>query len=440
MIAGLVVAGLFTTPYCDLQLGAMPGFFVMHQTAMFIINLMLCVLLFIKGKIERSDDLIRLGIAYLYVALILLPLTASFPGGLMPAPLIGTVQTPLLLWCFWHLGFGLAIARYAWFAGRPASPSASAGLSALVVALLVAGLTYLTAFRPDMMPTTMVKGAFIYGPAALALNGAATLATVGALLGVVRLSITPERLWLIVGLSATCLELWLNYHSSSRYNLGWYVAKVASPLASLTVLISLIHDITLLYSESALNNEALQTLARRDGLTGISNRRHFDELLDEEFRRARRLESSLALVMIDIDFFKGYNDRYGHQAGDECLRRVSTAVKHALLRPGDTAARYGGEEIVVLLPYSDAAGAMTIAERVRGAVAALAIEHLQSPHGVVTVSAGFSAMIPHGHNAAADLLSDADRALYQAKKDGRNQVCAGTSTVFHGLWSSEAVS
>jgi diguanylate cyclase (GGDEF)-like protein len=128
--------------------------------------------------------------------------------------------------------------------------------------------------------------------------------------------------------------------------------------------------------------------------------------------------------MLDVDCFKGFNDTFGHPAGDDCLRRVSAAVRETLKRPGDTAARYGGEELAVLLPATDLTGAMVIGEQMRVAVASLAIAHPGSPFGHVTISVGAADMLPLlVSDKAADLLCAADQALYQAKKTGRNRVC-----------------
>jgi diguanylate cyclase (GGDEF)-like protein/PAS domain S-box-containing protein len=175
-------------------------------------------------------------------------------------------------------------------------------------------------------------------------------------------------------------------------------------------------------------NLALQALAHRDGLTGLANRRCFDTQLAEEFSRARRQRLPLGLVLVDVDCFKLFNDRYGHLSGDECLRRVSAAVVGVLCRPGDLAARLGGEEISVLLPATDEAGARLIAERIRAAVAALSIEHCGSAQGMVTISAGVAAMVPCDDDQPTDLIAAADRALYQAKLSGRNAVRCTLST------------
>ncbi|MEG0883978.1 MAG: sensor domain-containing diguanylate cyclase [Janthinobacterium sp.] len=177
-------------------------------------------------------------------------------------------------------------------------------------------------------------------------------------------------------------------------------------------------------NELEMINETLARLANQDGLTGLANRRHFDQSLLAEFSRAQREDSSLGLVLIDVDFFKQYNDIYGHVAGDECLRKIGKMVGYCMRRPGDLAARYGGEEMVVLLPGTDMPGALAVAEGVRQAVQSLGIEHSGNPLGVVTASVGVAAFMPtHLENRAVELVELADKALYKAKASGRNQVC-----------------
>jgi diguanylate cyclase (GGDEF)-like protein/PAS domain S-box-containing protein len=168
-------------------------------------------------------------------------------------------------------------------------------------------------------------------------------------------------------------------------------------------------------------NRRLETLAREDSLTRLSNRRAFDLSLAREYRRAQREKTSLALIMIDVDRFKSFNDRYGHPAGDDCLRRISEAIKMLTRRPGDMAARYGGEEFAVLLPATGEHGATAVAEKIRLEVLRLAIEHEASPHGVVTISAGIASAGPIGFNRKpVTLIDHADRALYHAKASDRN--------------------
>lgn len=173
--------------------------------------------------------------------------------------------------------------------------------------------------------------------------------------------------------------------------------------------------------------QQLEALAAEDSLTGLSNRRSFDAALQAEFERAFRNRGSLALIMIDVDRFKQFNDLYGHLAGDDCLVRVANAIKAIPARPADMTARYGGEEIVVLLPDTDEDGALSIAERLRSAVEALQIPHAASPGCIVTISVGVAATRPVIYQGdARQLLKSADEALYKAKVQGRNQVCSAS--------------
>jgi len=209
-------------------------------------------------------------------------------------------------------------------------------------------------------------------------------------------------------------------------------------------IVGALRDITLRKSmedQLAEANRRLQILATRDGLTGLGNRRAFDEALVREHRRATRDGECLALIMIYVDRFKSFNDCYGHPAGDECLKQVAHAIAATIRRPGDLAARYGGEEFVVLLPNTDEKGAAEVAERVRLAVSGLALEHVDAMDRIVTISAGVSATEDRtGETGPDELLRNADRALYCAKHGGRDQVVNASSLPENGTREAEAVS
>ncbi|MBW8846284.1 MAG: diguanylate cyclase [Burkholderiales bacterium] len=174
--------------------------------------------------------------------------------------------------------------------------------------------------------------------------------------------------------------------------------------------------------------DALRASALTDGMTGLANRRRFDQDLRVECERARRSHESLALLLVDVDHFKRYNDRYGHVAGDACLRQIGAAIRACIRRPADLAARYGGEEFAVLLPQTDAAGASAMAQRIVDAVTALALPHADSPlGGACSVSVGWAAARPDQDAAVVDshgeaLVEMADRRLYLAKAAGRGRV------------------
>lgn len=170
-------------------------------------------------------------------------------------------------------------------------------------------------------------------------------------------------------------------------------------------------------------NRELQRLSSLDGLTGVPNRRSFDETLAREWRRAQRSGKSLSLLFGDVDFFKQYNDACGHQSGDQCLQAVARALSREIRRPGDLLARYGGEEFAAILPDTEASGAAMLAEAMRRAVENLAIEHpTSSVAPVVTFSIGVATMKPSLACVAENLIHKADQALYAAKKGGRNLV------------------
>lgn len=167
-------------------------------------------------------------------------------------------------------------------------------------------------------------------------------------------------------------------------------------------------------------NRMLELLALEDALTGLANRREFDLFTHAEMGRAKRGQTTIALLMIDVDHFKRFNDRYGHLVGDECLRRLSAIIKENIRRPGDLAARFGGEEFAVVLPATDYVGAFIVAEKIRKAVQQAQIEHQDSGEGMVTVSIGVSACSPRTEDTPDELISAADKALYVAKNNGRN--------------------
>jgi diguanylate cyclase (GGDEF)-like protein len=205
-----------------------------------------------------------------------------------------------------------------------------------------------------------------------------------------------------------------------------YLAVDAGPICDeggkLIAVVETLRDMT----EQKLAQTALQSLAIKDGLTGIANRRSFDETLEVEWLRARREQVPLSLLLADIDHFKRYNDTYGHQQGDACLKTVAATIDEQALRPADLTARYGGEEFAIILPNTNRDGASRVAERVREAVCALEIVHADSDVGQsVTLSIGVASMIPAVDLGPETLIAAADCALYAAKRGGRNRVVTG---------------
>ena len=169
-------------------------------------------------------------------------------------------------------------------------------------------------------------------------------------------------------------------------------------------------------------NRQLAELSMTDGLTGIANRRHFDRTAELEFARVSRTGQAMALMLLDVDYFKVYNDDHGHLAGDKALQRVAAVLRRYARREGDLAARYGGEEFGIILPAITTQDALGLAERMRAEIQALALPNERSPHSVVTASIGIAMKTPHGPSNLTELIAQADTALYQAKNQGRNCV------------------
>jgi diguanylate cyclase (GGDEF)-like protein len=177
------------------------------------------------------------------------------------------------------------------------------------------------------------------------------------------------------------------------------------------------------YLELKKYRDVLEKMSRIDGLTGLANRRYFDEIFHREWRRVLRNKSSLTVLLLDIDFFKKYNDSYGHLAGDDCLRQVGSVLKNSLRHAGEFVARYGGEEFVAILPFVSSEEALQVAEKLRGNIESLKITHQMSDVcEYVTVSIGVAAVRIDKDHVPARLVDKADNALYQAKREGRNRV------------------
>lgn len=208
---------------------------------------------------------------------------------------------------------------------------------------------------------------------------------------------------------------------------GRWLHLTAAPLRDsemrLTGAIQTLQDIT----DQRKAQSALERLASHDGLTGIPNRRFFDETIRVEWERRGRHSQCLSLLILDIDHFKDYNDAYGHPAGDRCLQEIASALEQLLHRPNDTVARYGGEEFAMILPGSDAAGAVVVATRILERVGELAIPHRGEEGGRVTLSIGIATSSTQSDVSLDRLISSADEALYRAKESGRNRFVADQS-------------
>lgn len=275
-------------------------------------------------------------------------------------------------------------------------------------------------FTLDSSPTGMVV--IITAIQAMVMGGALTL---GAYLPAFRAYAVPALLPLILILSVrgSTQDIILAAYSAIFLVLVDGIAKRLN--ASLQHTWQLSFDKDDLVSALSIAHDHQSSLAKTDGLTGIANRRQFDEVLDKEFSRLRRSEAPLSILMLDVDHFKRFNDSFGHLEGDQCLMRIAAVLKSNIARSSDLAARYGGEEFAVILPETDHAGALRLAEHIRTEVAALNIHSWKLPdQNGVTVSLGVVTVQCDRLNTALEALALADRELYRAKQEGRNRVAS----------------
>jgi diguanylate cyclase (GGDEF)-like protein len=270
----------------------------------------------------------------------------------------------------------------------------------------------------QMMVITSLT-AFVLGSAAH--NSSYPKAAVGAVLLaqvplILALCTSPDRFFLPGALLSALFAV------AALSIIRHFYAQTVRFLVTEEANVLLVSEVTKSNVELASANEKLALMAATDALTGVPNRRSFDTAVGREVRAARRERSELSLLMFDIDSFKQYNDRFGHQAGDACLRRVAQALSAGLRRPRDLLARYGGEEFVAILPHTDRAAAIGLAHRLRACIEGLGLPDPGSAIGVVTLSVGVATLVAGGVETPDAILLRADQALYMAKQRGRNRV------------------
>ena len=283
----------------------------------------------------------------------------------------------------------------------------------------------------DLLPVLVVSNQFT--PAlAVVIAICCALCIAAIVLLWVRRPRTVLDLWLIVVMCVWIFDMGLSAaFNASRYDVGWYGGRIYGLVAASWLLIVLLGkmskqqaELAALSAQLSLANKALEQQSLHDGLTELANRRFFDTHLASQMGVARRHpQRMLALIMFDMDFFKAYNDRYGHVAGDECLKKVAEVLRSCCRRPADMAARYGGEEFALILPDTDWNGAAHLAEHARHAVAQLQIPHAASAAAhFVSISGGIAVFDPRASTTAGQLIAAADKALFQAKSLGRNRI------------------
>jgi diguanylate cyclase (GGDEF)-like protein len=433
----LIAATLFLIglPFASVQLPEVWAFIPIYESWLIIIDAITAVLLFGQFSILRSRALLVLGCGYLFTATMTVAHALSFPGLFTPTGLLGAgPQTTAWLYAFWKAGFALFVLAYALLKDEkpaPYVPYRRARFSILEGAAFVltatALLTLLAISGEDLLPILMNGNR--YAP------GSYYVAPFGWTIGPIALLILWRRqrsvldLWVLVVGCVQILEVALSSTlNSGRFDLGWYLGRTYGLAAVSFVLVMLLIENGRLYAKLVDGQAELRRLAAVDPLTRVANRRAFDDALEEEWRRAVRSKTTLALLLIDVDRFKAFNDVHGHVVGDRCLQLIADALAGGARRAGETVARYGGEEFAILLPGTDLAKASVLAQRLLQKVRELDIPRVEAGAGPdVTISIGVACVFPAReadpiHPGATLLVEAADEALYAAKAAGRNQV------------------
>ena len=438
LIAAIISLAIFSAlaPFAKVQLPAAPVFIAIYQTAFVLNDVITAFLLFGQYRILQTRALCALGCGYLFTALIAAIHALSFPGLLAPNGLFGAgPQTTAWLYMFWHGGFPLFVIAYACLKDNQDEPRSTM----LTIAAGIAGTVILTAVvilvatvGQPALPAIMQGNR--YTPLMLGVVTSVWLLSAAALYALWR---REQRsvldLWLMVAMCAWMIDIALSaVLNGGRFDLGFYSGRLYGLLAASFLLLLLLHEHGALYAQLVARNIELRRLMSLDPLTGIANRRSFDETLNLEWRRASRSQQPLSLLVIDVDHFKLYNDTYGHVAGDQCLRTVAEVIDTCIKRAGDLAARYGGEEFAVILPHTTANDAHMLAQKICDTLNGRNLPHRGSPtSNHVTVSIGVATrhtIQSAGSNPEVKatnpvvLIEAADKALYDAKAAGRNQV------------------
>jgi diguanylate cyclase (GGDEF)-like protein len=447
LLAVLVSVTFFfaALPFATRPLGQVEAFIPAYEATLVLSDLITAAMLFAQFNVLRSPALFVLANGYLFTAFIAVSHALTFPGLFSASGLLGAgPQSTAWLYMFWHAGFPLFVIIYALLKTSEqldtattdplGLPYGGTGIIILIgvvaVLALVCGLAFVATASHDVLAVLMSDNRFT--PAMKIVVTSVWLLSFFALaLLWWRRPHTVLDLWLMAVMCAWLCDIALSaVLNAGRFDLGWYGGRTYGLLAANFLLIVLLIENATHYArlgrlsaQLSVANKSLEQLSLKDGLTNIANRRSFDTYLAGQIAVAHRYKRTLALVLCDVDSFKTYNDQYGHQAGDECLKQVAAALQSCCRRPADMTARYGGEEFAMILPDTELIGAGQIAEAARRAVAELKIPHACSSAGpYVSISGGVAVLVRGIDITAQQLITAADQILYEAKHLGRNRI------------------
>ncbi len=427
-ICGLLAVATFLAAYLGSAHGPESKAFVaVTATVWSLADLLTAFLLLAQFYVNGSLFLGLTASAYLLTGLLTWPYLVAFPGIVrLDALSMADDQTSIYLWWTWHATFPALIICANFFdaaRGRIVTRGRIKIFTSALVAVPIVVSSVLSALvfaYHDDLPNLLVNGRFqpvylyTFVPVIIALNVAACVVIVAR-----RKGLTPLATCIAIAAFSGALDAFLNTRTG-WYTYAWDAGELVTVFTATVVLFLILCDIADVYGR-------LARVAKTDVLTSLPNRRAFDDYFRTVFNNARRLRQKMCVLMIDVDHFKKFNDSYGHQGGDQCLRQVARAMAGCVNRPLDLLARYGGEEFVVVLPGTSLAGAFLVAENIRDVIERLAFAVDVATIARVTVSIGIGYISDASKFDDTILFSAADSGLYQAKGHGRNRVVLGTA-------------
>jgi len=422
-----VLAALFGRAQGPTVIAFLPICATLWATAELLTAFLLLSQFYVAGKLAVAF----MGAGYGLMGLLTIPYIFAFPGIFDTAPpSLGDLQTSIWIWTVWHCTFPIMIGITHLVDPTLDVRTIPCQTIGRVLATVLGGTTFaaiLTAFaiwlsRDHLMRLALPGGHFSHdftayvAPIVIALNLAG-----GAIVGLRFRKPTPLQMWVAFAMLISALDGVLSATAPGRYTAAWYVGKAESLTAASVVLVMLLVEISTLYRR-------LSDFAGLDPLTGLHNRRTLSDDLDALMVRQRREHHGLAMLVLDLDNFKHFNDSYGHALGDEVLKTVAGVLRRTVFRPDDIVARYGGEEFVVVLANTSLEGVRKVAERIRRSIASCEIPLKNGGSGSVTTSIGI-AYVPRTSSVSKDdLFASADSAMYSAKEHGRNRVVVSDDT------------
>jgi diguanylate cyclase (GGDEF)-like protein len=424
----LVFCALIVTPVANVSLGPSYPLFAMLLAATIMGTAITALLLLVQARALRSLPTGVLCAGFTYAGATMVPYALVYPGMFpsLRAALYAQPAAHQYLWFFWQAGLLVALLAYQWLRLAERNDAGARAWGRGVIGGLIVAYVLLT---PAAVWLPGMPAASDHGARSPLLTQ--FMAPVLALLAALAIFETIRRrnrattldAWIAIVAFGVIVQVYLTLIAGARFTISWYASRVIVLFAASAVLAVLLAQAARLYADLIERAEILEGEAHTDTLTGLANRRRFDEEFARAFGSAIRRSSPIGVAIIDIDRFKNYNDSFGHQAGDEALRRIAEAIAESVERSGDFAARYGGEEFVVILEDTSLGGAVGVGERIRGAVLDAGI---RAPGGgILSVSVGVAARLPGSTGEA--LLRQADAALYEAKNAGRNRVVSWRS-------------